>query len=185
LNNIKGPLDSLLKKRDLYVKVRGTITLLKWSEIVGDTLAKYTQPKYYKEGVLYVGVVSGLFKRELEAMKGEILSKIINSAEDSPITDLQFRILNKAPLKKSINPPLPPKAVELSEDDLVWIEENTLRLKADEKLKKEYYDLLKAFKELEKVKQTAGYKKCKKCGALFKGNGFLCPVCEINDSKRI
>jgi len=199
LNNIKDSLNALLKKRELYVKVKGTVTPTKWREIVGDTLSQYATPIYYKEGVLYIGVVSSLFKRELESMKGEILSKIKSSIGESPIVDVKFRIADsgvKIPLKSNSNkkPSLKQagsvqridvtNGIQLEENDIKWIEENVKRLKSDDKLVIKYRNLLKAFKELEAKKKIAGYKKCKKCGALFKGKGLLCPVCEIKDKKK-
>lgn len=199
LNNIKDPLNALLKRRELYVKVKGTVTLIKWRKIVGENLSRYANPIYYKDGVLYIGVVSSLFKRELESMKGEILSKIKTSIEDSPIVDLKFRIADSGVnMPRKINSTKKPSiektcpgygihpnnGIKLEENDIKWIEENVKRLKADDKLIIKYRKLLEAFKELEVKKKIAGYKKCKKCGALFKGKGLLCPICEIKDKKK-
>ncbi|MGC8721611.1 MAG: DUF721 domain-containing protein [Caldisericaceae bacterium] len=186
---MKSSLDNLLKKREAYVKVKGTVTFLKWREVVGDGLAQYTKPIYYKDGVLYIGVTSSLFKNELESMKGEILNKIRNSTENSPIRDIKFKVSDsrfpkaqQVQSKAKNNFSSPP--IKLNEKDVHWIEENVNRLKANDTLRLKYRKMLEAFKELEKKKEISGYKKCKKCGALFKGDGPLCPVCEMNDKKK-
>ncbi len=178
---IKDSLNSLLKKREAYVRVKGTLTVLKWKEIVGDVLAQYTVPTYFKDGILYIGVVSSLFKGELELMKGEILEKIKKSVENSPVTDLKFRLLNTRIPKSNAAKGESPQLIQLGKEDLRWVQCMVERLKVEENLKKKYFKLLESYKVNQKLREISGFKKCKKCGALFKGKGLLCPVCEKGD----
>ena len=189
MKKIGDILDSVLTKKRFYIKIKGNLALLKWDEVVGKKLAKFTTPLYYKEGVLYIGVVSSLFMRELTFMKEEILKRIKQFVGDSPVNDIKFRVIGKR-LRKAKEKYIPDdveldfNGITLSEEDLNWIKSLIDKLQADDKTKKEYGKLLTLYKKNEKLREKMGYKKCKKCGALFKGNGDLCPVCEIEDKQK-
>ncbi len=186
MKKIGSILDSFLTKKRFYIKIKGNLALLKWDEVVGEKLAKFTTPLYYREGVLYVGVISSLFMRELNFMKGEILKRITDEVGNSPVSDIRFKVIEK-PFHRRKNNYVPDSTemdfseITLSEKDIKWIENLVKRLNADEKTKKEYRNLLMLYKKNEKLREKMGYKKCKKCGTLFKGKGDLCPVCEIED----
>ncbi len=188
MDNIGRVLDSVLTKRNFYIKIKGNLALFKWDTIVGEKLAKFTTPLYYREGTLYVGVVSSLFMRELTAMKGAILEKVQKEVGESPIHDLKFRVMEK-PVKRKVNYTPQTKEEDFSEiklapSDLKWVEDLVKKLKADEKAKKKYAELLILYKKNEKLREKLGYKRCKKCGVLFKGKGDLCPVCAVSDRKK-
>ncbi len=181
-------LDQVLTKKNFYIKIKGNLALLKWDEIVGKKLAEFTAPLYYREGVLYVGVVSPLFMRELTAMKDIILQRIQKEVGESPVHDLKFRVIERAPRKKKKFIPQTEEAdfskVKLSASDLNWIKTLVERLNADEKAKRKYEELLIAYKKNVKLREMSKYKRCKKCGVLFKGKGDLCPVCAVSDRKK-
>jgi rubrerythrin len=187
MDKIGKVLDSVLTKRNFYIKIRGNLALFKWDKIVGEKLAKFTTPLYYKEGVLYVGVVSSLFMRELTLMKDVILEKVQKEVGKSPVHDLKFRVIEK-PVKRKVNYVPETKEEDFSEikltpSDLEWVENLVKKLKADENAKKKYAELLILYKKNEKLREKLGYKRCKKCGVLFKGKGDLCPVCKATDKR--
>ena len=185
MNALKNILDGVLLRRELYVKIKGNLALLQWDRIVGDKLMKYTTPLFYKEGKLFIGVTSPLFMRELTLMKGDIIRKINESIVDSPISDIKFKLVSsvKNRLRKTGRKEeyISYKTVELTREDVEWIDSTVDKLKADEKLKKKYRELLVIYKKNEKLKERMHYKRCAKCGALFKGEGPLCPVCKLED----
>ncbi len=188
MKRINGLLDKLLTKKRFYIKVKGNLALLKWDEVVGEKLAQFTTPLYYKEGVLYIGVVSSLFMRELTFMKKVILEKIKGRVGDSPINDIRFKVIEKSRIrhKKEYIPDsveMDFSDVTLTVSDLNWVKNLVNKLNTDDKLKNKYKQLLILYKKNEKFREKMGYKKCKKCGVLFKGKGDLCPVCTLEDKQ--
>jgi len=175
----------ILRKYGIYNKIMGFYPVVNWENIVGSELAKYTKPIKYDDGVLIVGVSSPLFKRELENMKDELLSVIASKSKGfTPVKTLQFRLIETPKRVKQTKPePEPEVEVELSEADYEWINREVMRFKGSEKLKEDFRRVLLVFKITERKMEKLGYKRCEKCGALFKGKGKLCPVCEINDRK--
>ncbi|MGC8789874.1 MAG: hypothetical protein ACP5QM_08220, partial [Caldisericum sp.] len=75
--------------------------------------------------------------------------------------------------------------VELDESDYKWIDSLVLHFRGNKNLKESFRNVLVAYKIAEKRMEKLGYKKCAKCGALFKGPGKLCPVCFIEDKKNL
>ncbi len=188
MKRVRDDLEDLLDKLGLLQKVKGFYPVVKWDNIVGAELAKYTKPLKYEDGTLLIGVSSPLFKRELEGMQKELISIIAEkSGGETPIKRLSFKVLSiekKSKKKISQYGPIENVAVELDENDYKWVEELVARFKGDEILKKSYRRVLIAYKISEKRMEKLGYKRCAKCGALFNGHGKLCPVCEIEDKKR-
>jgi predicted nucleic acid-binding Zn ribbon protein len=93
-------LDSVLTKKQFYIRIKGNLALFKWDKIVGEKLAQFTTPLYYREGVLYIGVVSSIFMRELTFIKKDILNRIKQYVGESPVNDIKFRIIEKPEKKK-------------------------------------------------------------------------------------
>ncbi len=188
MKRVRDDLEDLLDKLGLLQKVKGFYPVVKWDNIVGVELAKYTKPLKYEDGTLLIGVSSPLFKRELEGMQKELISIIAEkSGGETPIKRLSFKVLSiekKSKKKISQYGPMENVAVELDENDYKWVDDLVARFKGDEILKKSYRRVLIAYKLSEKKMEKLGYKRCEKCGALFNGHGKLCPVCEIADKKR-
>ena len=184
MKRIGSVLNEFLVKRELYLKIKGNLSVFKWDEIVGQKLADFTSPLSYKDGVLLIGVINPLLERELNYMKNDIIEKINTIVPNSPVKRIRFRIIERLPIrerKQVQEDTLALDGVQLEEEDLKWINNVINRLKVDDKLKKKYKKLLTVYKQDQKLKLKKGYKKCKKCGVLFKSKGPLCPVCEIND----
>jgi len=71
--------------------------------------------------------------------------------------------------------------IKLTQSDIDWVKFVADRLKVKSELKEKYIELLTFYKKNERLKEKLGYKTCKKCGVLFKGEGPLCPVCKLKD----
>ncbi len=187
MNTLKYILDSVLQKKQIYVKIKGNLALLKWDEIVGEKLANYTTPIFYKENTIFIGVVSPLFMRELTFMKADILKKINESITDSPVKNIKFKLVSQIQKKTKGRAKedeyLFYEDIKLTQSDIDWVKSVADRLKVENGLKEKYLELLTFYKKNEKLKKQLGYKACKKCGALFKGEGPLCPVCNLKETK--
>ncbi len=185
MNTLKYILDSVLQKKQIYVKIKGNLALLKWDEIVGEKLSNYTTPIFYKENTIFIGVISPLFMRELTFMKADILKKINESIPDSPIKNIKFKLVSqiqkKVGRRAKEDEYLSYQDIKLTQSDIDWVKSVADRLKVERELKEKYVELLTFYKKNERLKEQLGYKTCKKCGALFKGDGPLCPVCKMKD----
>lgn len=186
MRKIGGILNGFLLKRELYLKIKGNLSVLKWEEVVGKKLSDFTYPLSYKDGVLIIGVINPMLERELNYIKQDIIDKINKLIPDSPVKRLRFKVIEKMPIRirAAGENAIHQETIELEESDLIWINDVLKSAKIDSKLKKKYKELLIAYKTDQKRKIKKGFKKCKKCRALFKGRGLLCPVCKIQDKKR-
>ncbi len=63
-----------------------------WSEIVGQKVAKYSQPVKYKDGKLTVHVFDSVWKHHLELNKHELISRINALNNRQIIKDIYFRV---------------------------------------------------------------------------------------------
>jgi hypothetical protein len=189
MRTIKNGIDEFLEKRGLLKKIKGFYPVVKWDDIVGEQLAKYTRPLKYEDGILLIGVTSPLFKRELEGMKNELINIIKEKGgEDTPVKHLRFTLIplwdNKLKVKKNIVKNISEDIeVELDEKDFQWIDTIVSKFKGDNSLKESYRKVLIAYRIAEKKMEKHGYKKCAKCRAYFSGRGKLCPVCELEDKR--
>lgn len=61
-----------------------------WNEIVGDTVAKNTQPDRVEHGVIIVKVSSPTWRQELYFKKKEIIQKLNNTIGKNVIRDIRF-----------------------------------------------------------------------------------------------
>jgi len=189
MNLLKNVLDSVLLKKQIYVKIKGNLALLKWNEIVGEKLTNYTTPLFYKENKLFIGVISPLFMRELTLMKGDILRKINKSITDSPVKDIKFKLVSQVRKKgKKVGKKdeyIFYDNIKLTAEDINWVNLIADKLKVNDALKEKYRELLIFYKKNERLKERIGYKQCIRCGALFKGEGSLCPICKLKEQNSI
>lgn len=79
-----------------------------WSEIVGKHLARRTRPVEISRSRLVVLVPSSGWKRQLRALRGEIVSRL-NRALGTNITRISFRIDSTVEQAPSTPPPAPPR----------------------------------------------------------------------------
>ncbi len=79
-----------------------------WNEIVGEHLARRTRPVEVSRSRLVVAVPSSSWKRQLRALRGEIVKRL-NQALGTDITRVAFRIDSTVEQAPSTPPPAPPK----------------------------------------------------------------------------
>jgi predicted nucleic acid-binding Zn ribbon protein len=89
--HISEVIQELLKKNNMKSRLDETTITQKWEEVVGKTMAKYTQKVYVSKGILYVEVTSSVARNEL-AMNRSILIERLNEITGSEtIKDIIFR----------------------------------------------------------------------------------------------
>ena len=89
--HISEVIQELLKKNNMKSRLDETTITQKWEEVVGKTMAKYTQKVYVNKGILYVEVTSSVARNEL-AMNRSILIEQLNEITGSEtIKEIIFR----------------------------------------------------------------------------------------------
>jgi len=71
-------------------KLREYDAVTRWPEIVGEQIARVTEPVRIDRGVLIVRVKNGPWRNELVMRKREILDKTNESLKDARIHDIRF-----------------------------------------------------------------------------------------------
>ena len=87
---VSGLVDAFLEKKGLREQVRRQGVLEGWAERVGERIAAVTRPRAVDEGTLFVEVRSSAWLMELNMMKGQILSRINEGADDASVEKLVF-----------------------------------------------------------------------------------------------
>lgn len=90
MQSLKIAIDSMLKRFGIDKAIAQNKALNIWNEIVGDTVAKNTQPDRVEHGVIIVKVSSPTWRQELYFQKKEIIQKINNKIGKNVIRDIRF-----------------------------------------------------------------------------------------------
>lgn len=61
-----------------------------WEEIVGKTVAKYTQEKFIKNQTLFVKIINPALKADLTMMRSELIRKLNAYVGSMLIADIKF-----------------------------------------------------------------------------------------------
>ena len=80
----------MLRKFGIDNAIAQNKALNSWKEIVGDTVAKNTEPDRVEHGVIIVKVSSPTWRQELYFQKKEIIQKINNKIGKKVIRDIRF-----------------------------------------------------------------------------------------------
>ncbi len=90
MQSLKIAINSMLKKFGIDNAIAQNNALNNWDEIVGDTVARNTQPDRVEHGVIIVKVSSPTWRQELYFQKKEIIQKINNTIGKNVIRDIRF-----------------------------------------------------------------------------------------------
>ena len=90
MQSLKIALDSMLRKFGIENAIAQNNALNIWNEIVGEKVAKHTEPNRVEHGVIIVKVSSPTWRQELFFQKNEIIKKINNTIGKNVIRDIRF-----------------------------------------------------------------------------------------------
>ncbi len=90
MQSLKIAIDLMLKKFGIENAVAQNKALNIWNEIVGDKVAKNTEPDRVEHGVIIVKVSSPTWRQELYFQKKEIVKKINTTIGKNVIRDIRF-----------------------------------------------------------------------------------------------
>lgn len=66
------------------------LSLQRWPDVVGDSLAQVTHPEKIVRNILYVRVPDNIWVQELSMRKGELLKRLFEQKFGPPLDDIVF-----------------------------------------------------------------------------------------------
>ena len=118
---VKEILEDVLKKRNIYVKIKEYEVLNIWDKVVGEYISKNTKPETIKNKILYVNVKNSLWMQELVFLKNGFINSINKYMGIEVVKDINFKIRE---LKKQENRKkgIPRRKINLKDADIIKIE---------------------------------------------------------------
>jgi predicted nucleic acid-binding Zn ribbon protein len=90
MQSLKIAIYSMLHRFGIDNAIAQNQALNIWNDIVGNTVAKNTEPDRVEHGVIIVKVSSPTWRQELYFQKKEIIHKINNTIGKNVIRDIRF-----------------------------------------------------------------------------------------------
>lgn len=91
-------LQRILRKMDLDSRIEGHRIWFLWGDIVGEQIARRTQPDRLRNRILFVRVSSSTWMQQLQTLKPVLLEKIHKVIKGDAIKDIRFSL-------GEVNPP--------------------------------------------------------------------------------
>lgn len=152
---------------------------LKWRQIVGDQLAKRTQVRHVKDGVVTVVASNPAVANELQYRKDELRRRIREAAQFEPLDiRIQIGVVHPEEVVKAQRIEQELSRLVLSPREKSLIEQTVAPIQ-DLELREKVARVFEQFLKLAQWKRRHGFKECPRCKALYRGPRTYCPVCRI------
>ena len=90
--SLKEALEDYFKEKRWDKKIRGYQVINYWEEVVGEEIARNTQPIKIQDQILFLRVKSSVWANELNLRKGEIINKINLKTKEQTVSDFRFKV---------------------------------------------------------------------------------------------
>jgi predicted nucleic acid-binding Zn ribbon protein len=80
-----------LERRGMDRSIREQQMLQRWSEIVGDAVARQATPRRLHDGVLWLSVPEATWRMELHSMRKELLKKINAAVGEELVREIRVQ----------------------------------------------------------------------------------------------
>jgi predicted nucleic acid-binding Zn ribbon protein len=152
--SIHSILEKTLKDLEIDVSLKGYSIWGAWKEIVGNSVARQTQPRAIRNRILFIDVSHSTWIQQLQFLKPKLLEKLNDFLGESPIQDIRFKLG-----KVSSPPPIPSKISHwreevLDEETLQQMESHLQNIEHDE-VKRGLRDILIKGAKLERSRKKA------------------------------
>jgi predicted nucleic acid-binding Zn ribbon protein len=117
VHRIDKVLRKTLRKMDLDTKLEGYRIWSLWPDIVGDQVARKTQPERLRNRILFVRVSSSTWMQQLQTMKPMLLERIHKRLKGGVIKDIRFSlgtVVPPTPASSELQPKAEPQEIRLS-----------------------------------------------------------------------
>ena len=89
---IHSILEKTLKGLEIDLPIKTYSIWGAWSEIVGESIARQTQPRSIRNRILFVDVSHSTWIQQLQFLKPNLLEKINRFLGETPIQDIRFKL---------------------------------------------------------------------------------------------
>lgn len=157
-----------------------------WPEVVGPAIAPRTQPRFLKDGVLFVEVSSAAWANELALLKPGLLQQLDRRLGRGIVKDVRWQLVpswrpdasREAPQPASPRSDCPEGPLDPGRAEAIASE--VASRVPDPELARPVRGLLAIVARREAAKKAAGYRACRSCGVLIPPKGpERCPVCRL------
>ena len=90
VKDISGLLNSFLRNNGLEGQLLQMRTIAAWDEVVGPTIASYTQEKFIKNQTLFIKMTSPALRQDLSMMRTQLLTRIKDVVGSEVVTDIKL-----------------------------------------------------------------------------------------------
>ncbi|MGY4707952.1 DUF721 domain-containing protein [Candidatus Bipolaricaulota sp. J31] len=165
-------LERLFQKYGLEGGLREQLIVVEWDTEAPSELRSVTKPLYVRDRVLHLGVRNHALAQEINLRKRDLIKDLREKGYE--IDDIRLQIVPP-------DPPAPPEeiVVEVTPEDEIWAQEALREVEVPEGLRRRMAAFLAAARARERAMLAAGARKCHSCGAVFFGEGDMCPVCHV------
>ncbi|MDY6856618.1 MAG: DUF721 domain-containing protein [Thermodesulfobacteriota bacterium] len=131
MQRIAFVLNSTLKKFNYETKLKEYHVLSLWAEVVGEFIARHTQPEKIKRRKLFVSVASTAWLNELESMKQMIIERLNSEVKSEVIRDIHFNLsqFSKSNSTDSVVQHVETMGIEIDKDYLEDIKRSLIMIK--------------------------------------------------------
>ncbi len=163
-------IEKILRAHGLYEQYRQQEPALLWDRVVGEQIARLTQPIWVHQDVLFVAVPNHVVQHEFTVMREEFRKKLNAALGSERVKEIRFRVEN-FPKPRSV---LSLDKITLTSDEEREIEQRAQEM-SDPALRATLVRLMKTAKRVERARQQLGWKPCPRCQMLCERD--FCPSC--------
>ena len=167
-------------------RLRESLALAYWSDVVGPQAAAASEPETVRDGILFVRTKSSVWSHELTFLKSHILTELNRRIGRPIIKDIIYRAqgVKKAPQPEAAGDhPTEEelKLVVLTAREQTALDEELRSLVTirDEKLRDSVRARIVRDRRLRRWRLDHGWKECAGCQAVHDTDDRLCPICRL------
>jgi len=154
---IHSILEKTLKTLEIDVPLKAYSIVGAWNEIVGESVARHSQPRSIRNQILFIDVAHPTWMQQLQFLKPTLLDQVNAFLGEPLIQDIRFKLGKVSPTL-----PAPPKTLSMEDESLdqgtLNRIENLLREIDDEEVQKSLREVLIQGAKLERYRSKSPLK---------------------------
>jgi hypothetical protein len=151
---IRSILDKTLRALEIDVPLKTYSVLGAWKEIVGESVALHTQPRFVRNRILFIDVSHPTWIHQLQFLKPTLLEKINTFLGEPHIQDIRFKLGKISPPRASASNTQDWQGEDLDKATLDQIESYLQKIE-DEEMKRGLRDVLIKGAKLERYRKKS------------------------------
>jgi predicted nucleic acid-binding Zn ribbon protein len=184
-SGMTGPLDGLFSGLESGSKVRESLAVGYWAQVVGAQASAATEAETIRDGILFVRTKSSVWSQELTLLKVHIITELNKRIGRPAVRDIVFRAKGVSKPPPTESPVLPDAgalaAIVLSEEEEAALQNDMARVEtiSDARIRSSVHQRMIYDRKLRHWQMENGWKTCTQCTALHNKESDLCPICRL------